>query len=203
MVWHDIWYDGLLCNFKSYEIDNNLFKLIKLFLNIFQWLIFSLKIGYSWCATRFSSRPIIFSHLHWWPFSRSRPYDRRSISIIYSHHHFVLIYALSFNLLLLTIVRTRSQLENLSKDELSDKVLSLENFKNDIITKFSELNDRFNNFQEKYEMVNSNLSISKCCSELLFECITWLECNNLSNAQYNRRETLEINPVPSGIADDS
>ena len=57
------------------------------------------------------------------------------------------------------MVRTRSQLENLSKDELIDEVLSLENFKNDINMKFSELNDRFNNFESKYEMVNSNLSI--------------------------------------------
>ena len=37
------------------------------------------------------------------------------------------------------MVRTRSQSENLSKDELIDEVLSLENFKNDINTKFSEL----------------------------------------------------------------
>ena len=64
------------------------------------------------------------------------------------------------------MVRTRSQLENLSKDELIDEVVelidevvSLENFKNDINATFSELNDRFNNFQAKYEMVNSNLSI--------------------------------------------
>ena len=64
------------------------------------------------------------------------------------------------------MVRTRSQLENLSKDELIDKVLSLENFKNDINTKFSELDDRFNDFQENYEMVKSNLSISKRCNEL-------------------------------------
>ena len=100
------------------------------------------------------------------------------------------------------MVQTRSQLENFSKDEVIDEVLSLENFKNDINTKFSELNDRFNDFQEKYEMVNSNLSISKRCNELLLERITQLERNNLNNAQYNRRETLEINPVPSDIADD-
>ena len=72
------------------------------------------------------------------------------------------------------MVRTRSQLENLSKDEL----------------------------KAKYEMVNSNLSISRRCNELLLERITQLERNNLNNAQYNRRETLEINPVPSDIADD-
>ena len=32
--------------------------------------------------------------------------------------------------------------------------------------------------------------------------ITQLEHNNLNNTQYNRRETLEINPVPSDITDD-
>ena len=51
-------------------------------------------------------------------------------------------------------------------------------------------------------MVNSKLSISKRCNELLLERITQLERSNLSNPQYNRRETLEINPVPSGISDD-
>ena len=100
------------------------------------------------------------------------------------------------------MVRTRSQLENLSKDELIDEVPSLENFKNDINRKFSELNDRFNDFESKYEMVNSNLSISRRCNDLLLERITQLERNNLNNAQYNRRETLEINSVPSDIADD-
>ena len=86
------------------------------------------------------------------------------------------------------MVRT-SQLENLSKDELFDEVLSLENFKNGINVKFSELNDRFNDFEAKYEMVNSNLSITRRCNDLLLERITQLERNNLNNAQYNRRET--------------
>ena len=67
------------------------------------------------------------------------------------------------------MVQTRRQLENLSKDELIDEVPSLENFKNDINAKFSELNDCFNNFQAKYVMVNSNLSISRRCNELLPE----------------------------------
>ena len=93
-------------------------------------------------------------------------------------------------------------MENLSKDALIDEVISLENFKNDINAKFSELNDRFNDFQANYEMVISNLSISRRCNELLIDHITQLECNNLKNAQYNRRETLEINLVPSDNADD-
>ena len=32
--------------------------------------------------------------------------------------------------------------------------------------------------------------------------MTQLECYNLNNAQYNRRETFEINPVSSDIAED-
>ena len=100
------------------------------------------------------------------------------------------------------MVRTRSQLENLLKDELIDKVLSLENFKNDINVKFSQLNDRFNDFEAKYEIINSNLSITRHCNDLLLEHITQLECNNLNNVQYTRTEILEINSVPSDIADD-
>ena len=76
------------------------------------------------------------------------------------------------------MVRTRSQLENLSKDELIDEVLSLENFNSDINVKFSELNDRFNDFEAKYEMVNSNLLITRRCNDLLVERITQLELNN-------------------------
>ena len=55
------------------------------------------------------------------------------------------------------MVRTRGQLENLSKGKLIDEVLSLTNFKSDINAKFSELNDPFKDFQAKYEMANSNL----------------------------------------------
>ena len=100
------------------------------------------------------------------------------------------------------MVRTRSQLENLSKDELIDEVLSLEHLNNDLNVKFSELNYRFNDFKAKYEMVNSNLLITRRCNDLLVERITQLERNNQNDAQYTRKEILEINPVPSDIADD-
>ena len=45
------------------------------------------------------------------------------------------------------------------KDQLIDKVQSLVNFKNEINSKFSELNDRFNHFDATCKMVNSNLSV--------------------------------------------
>ena len=55
----------------------------------------------------------------------------------------------------------------MSNDELIGEVFSLENFKNDINAKLSELNDRYNDFQAKYEMVNSNLSIWRRYNDLL------------------------------------
>ena len=51
-------------------------------------------------------------------------------------------------------------------------------------------------------MVNSNLSILRRCNDFLLEDETQLKRNNLNNDQYSRRETLDINPVPSDIASD-
>ena len=73
------------------------------------------------------------------------------------------------------MVQRRSQLENLSnlsKEEFTDEILILKNLKNDINAKFSKLNDCFKNFQGKYEMVNSNLSISRRCNGLVLQHIT-------------------------------
>ena len=52
-------------------------------------------------------------------------YDRRSVSIALQALPFSANLYLIFHLLLSTIVRTGSQLENLSKNELIDKVLSV------------------------------------------------------------------------------
>ena len=51
-------------------------------------------------------------------------------------------------------------------------------------------------------MGNSKLSISGRCHKLLLKHITQFEHNNLNNAQYNSRESLEINPMSSDIVDD-
>ena len=55
------------------------------------------------------------------------------------------------------MLRTRSQLKNLSRDKLINELFSFGNLKNDINAKFSELNDGFNDFQAKYQMVKSSL----------------------------------------------
>ena len=87
------------------------------------------------------------------------PYDHRSVSIVLQPSPFFPELYLIFQFLIIKNGTNKKSVGNLSKDELIDEVLSLENFKNDINMKFSELNDRFNNFESKYEMVNSNLSI--------------------------------------------
>ena len=62
--------------------------------------------------------------------------------------------------------------KSIGKFVKSDEVLSFENFKNDINANFSQLNDHFNDFQTNYEMVNSKLSRSRRCNDLLLERMT-------------------------------
>ena len=90
------------------------------------------------------------------------------------------------------MVRTRSQLENLSKEELIDELISVE----DIPSKLSDLTSRFDDFLRRYEILNSELTVRKNSNRVQFER------NAVSNAQYHRRESLEINPVPASIYDD-
>ena len=65
------------------------------------------------------------------------------------------------------MVRTRSQLENLSKEELIDELISVE----DISSKLSDLTSRFDDFLRRYEILSSELTVSKNCNHLLGERI--------------------------------
>ena len=96
------------------------------------------------------------------------------------------------------MVRTRSQLEHLSKDELIDELMSIE----DISSKLVNLTTRFDDFTRRFEILSSELAVSKNCNRLLSERIIQLERNAVSNAQYHRRESIEINPVPASISNE-
>ena len=48
------------------------------------------------------------------------------------------------------MVQTRSQLENLSKEELIDELISVE----DISSKLSDLTSRFDDFLRRYEVLS-------------------------------------------------
>ena len=95
------------------------------------------------------------------------------------------------------MVRTRSQLENISKEELIDELISVE----DISLKLSDLTSRFDDLLRQYEILSSELTVSKNCDRLLGERIVLLERNAVNNVQYHCLESLEINPVPALIDD--
>ena len=69
-------------------------------------------------------------------------------------------------------------------------------------SKLSDLTSRFDDFLRRYEILSSELTISKNCNRLLSERIVQLERNAVNNAQCHRPESLEINLVPATIGDD-
>ena len=93
------------------------------------------------------------------------------------------------------MVFTRAQVDNLSRKELMEELLKF----SDITDKLNGLNNRFEDFIKKYDELHSVLLISRNCNSLLIKRITNLEHNALNNAQYVRRETIEINPIPQSI----
>ena len=93
------------------------------------------------------------------------------------------------------MVLTRAQTNKLSREELVEELLKF----SDITDKLNSLNSRFEYFIKKDNKLNSELIISKNCISLLLKRITNLECNTLNDAQYVRRETIEINLIPQSI----
>ena len=85
------------------------------------------------------------------------PYDRRSVSIVSAIAILtsLLILILFFIYILLSsptkVVRTRSQLENLSKEELIEELITVD----DITSKISDLTIRFDDFLRRFEVVSS------------------------------------------------
>ena len=96
------------------------------------------------------------------------------------------------------MVRTRSQLKNLSKEELIEELITVD----DITSKISDVTNRFDDFLRRFEVVSSDLAITKNCNRLLTERVVQLERNAVTNAQYHRRESVEVIPVPPSISDE-
>ena len=101
------------------------------------------------------------------------------------------------------MVLTQSQYENMSKEELIQELTDINSsFVNDINTKLSNLEEKFNDFLSKYDSVNSELQQCKKFNSHLLTRIIQLACNVVTNSQYSRRETIERNPVPADITED-
>ena len=102
------------------------------------------------------------------------------------------------------MVLTRSQYENMSKEELIQELTDINSsFVNDINTKLSNLEEKFNDFLSKYDNVNLELQQCKKFNSHLLTRIIQLERNAVTNSQYSRRETIELNPVPADITGDA
>ena len=110
------------------------------------------------------------------------------------------------------MVFTWSQYANKSKEELIQK-LNVNN--SSFVTwhqhekKFDEaeiprgnLEEKFNDFLSKYNSVNSELQQYKKLNSHLLTRTIQLEHNVVTNSQYSRRETIELNPVPADITED-
>ena len=96
------------------------------------------------------------------------------------------------------MVQTRSQLENLSKEELIEELIIVD----DITSKISDVTNRFDDFLRRFEFVSSDLAITRNCNRLLTERVVQLVRNVVTNAQYHRRELVEANPIPPSISDE-
>ena len=101
------------------------------------------------------------------------------------------------------MVLIRSHYENMSKEELIQELSDINSsFVNDINAKLTGLSERFNEFTSKYDKVYSELQQCKSFNSHLLNRIIQLERNAVTNSQYSRRETTEVNPVPVEIQDD-
>ena len=98
------------------------------------------------------------------------------------------------------MVLTWSQYKNMSKEELIQELTNINSsFVNDINAKLTDLSDRFNEFTSKYDKVYSELQQCESYNSHLLTRIIQLECNAVTNSQYSRRETIELDPVPAQI----
>ena len=87
------------------------------------------------------------------------------------------------------MVFTRSQIENLCRQELIEELVKL----SDIADRLKEIKDKFDNFSKMYEELKSDLVISKRFNSLLYSHIVQLEQSSLRNAQYPRKKTMKLN----------
>ena len=71
-----------------------------------------------------------------------------------------------------------------------------------LASKLSNLEEKLNGFLSKYDNVNSELQQCKKNNSHLLTTIIQLERNAVTNSQYSRRETIELNPVPADITED-
>ena len=79
------------------------------------------------------------------------------------------------------MVFTRSQIKNLSREELVEELVK----PSDITDRLKELTDKFDNFSKKYKELKSYLVVTKKSNSLLYSRILQLEKNTVINTPYH------------------
>ena len=69
-------------------------------------------------------------------------------------------------------------------------------------SELANLATQSDDFSRRFEVLSSELTVSKNCNCLLSERIIQLERNGVNNAQYHQREMIEVRPVPASIGDE-
>ena len=91
----------------------------------------------------------------------------------------------------------------MSKEELIQELTNINSgFVNAINAKLSDLSERFNEFTSKFDKVYPELQQCKSYNSHLLTTIIQLERNVVTNSQYSRRETIELNPLPAETHED-
>ena len=75
----------------------------------------------------------------------------------------------------------------MTRDEVVEELLKL----SDVLTKLSELPEKFNDFVLRHDKIYSELQISRIFNNHLLQRIIQLEGNAVTSFQYHRREIIE------------
>ena len=89
-------------------------------------------------------------------------------------------------------------MENISKEELIEELINV----HDITSKISDLTNQFDDFLRRFEVVSSDLAITRNHNRLITERVVQMERNTVTNARYHRRELVEVNPITPSISDE-
>ena len=100
------------------------------------------------------------------------------------------------------MVLTCSQCENMSKEEPIQELTDINSsFVSDINAKLTGSLKKCNEFTSKYGKVYQEFQHGKSFNSHLLNRIVQLKRNTVTNSQYSRRETIEVNTVPAKIQD--
>ena len=72
----------------------------------------------------------------------------------------------------------------------------------DISYKLVNLTTQYGDFTERFEVLPSELVVSKNCNRGQSEWIIQLERNAVNNAQYHCRQSIEVSHVPASVSNE-